>query len=60
MADAADSKSVTLKSVRVQVPPPALNRSLENQRSQGFSSALRHNLATFRKKVLQNYLTYDK
>ena len=24
MADAADSKSVALKSVRVQVPPPAL------------------------------------
>ena len=37
MADAADSKSVTLKSVRVQVPPPARKKSLENQRSQGFS-----------------------
>ena len=37
MADAADSKSVALKSVRVQVPPPALSLSLVNQSSQGFS-----------------------
>ena len=39
MADAADSKSVALKSVRVQVPPPALSLLLVNQRSQGFSFA---------------------
>ena len=31
MADAADSKSVTLKSVRVQVPPPALSEHPVNQ-----------------------------
>ncbi len=36
MADAADSKSVALKSVRVQVPPPAHAESPVNQRSQGF------------------------
>ncbi len=36
MADAADSKSVALKSVRVQVPPSAQKESLENKRSQGF------------------------
>ncbi len=34
MADAADSKSVTLKSVRVQVPPPA--RALKYQRFRAF------------------------
>ena len=38
MADAADSKSVGLKTVRVQVPPPAQKESPESSRSQGFFS----------------------
>ena len=39
MADAADSKSVALKSVRVQVPPSARYKALWTQRSQDFAFA---------------------
>lgn len=37
MADAADSKSVALKSVRVQVPPSAHIRNPVVERPQGFT-----------------------
>lgn len=40
MADAADSKSVALKSVRVQVPPSAHIRNPVESSSTGFSIAL--------------------
>ena len=56
MADAADSKSVALKSVRVQVPPSAREESFVNQRLQGFFCALCHNHATISKKIVNQIL----